>query len=59
MLNFKRLNLISTVNERFNADESSQDLAILYEITGFQGENPPDDPDFWSNYANYKVIMSD
>ena len=59
ILKYKRLELISTVNERFNADESSQDLAILYEITGYQGENPPDDPDFWSNYANYKVVMSD
>ena len=32
-----------------------KDLAILYEITGFQGE-VPEDGNFWSNYGNFKVI---
>ena len=41
----------SFVNEELEA----RDLAILYEITGYQGDNPPDDADFWANYANYKV----
>ena len=51
----KKLALIDQVNERFNAQENLKDLAILYEITGFQDE-VPDDGDFWSNYGNFKVI---
>ena len=30
----------------------ARDLAILYEMTGYQGDNPPDDAKFWANYAN-------
>lgn len=55
-LNFKKLALIEQVNEKFDAQENLNDLAILYEITGFQDELPADDIDFWSNYANFKVL---
>ena len=51
----KKLALIDQVNERFDAQDNLKDLAILYEITGFQGE-VPEDGDFWSNYGNFKVI---
>ena len=52
----KKLELIEKVNERFNAQENLKDLAILYEITGYQDNGPLDDDDFWSNYGNFKVL---
>ena len=57
-LNFnKKLELMQIVQDCFDGSEvlEPRDLAILYEITGYQGENPPDDSEFWANYANYKV----
>jgi len=33
------------------------DLAILYEVTGFQGDNLSD-PDFWANYSNFKDLAA-
>ena len=52
----KKLELIDKVNQRFNPKENLKDLAILYEITGYQDDGPLDDVDFWSNYGNYKVL---
>ena len=59
MLN-KKMQLIEAVQDCFGENEedleleAKEDLAILYEITGFQGDNPTNDADFWANYANYK-----
>ena len=51
----KKLALIETVKDRFDTEQNLQDLAILYEVTGFQGEIPEDkEEDFWANYANFK-----
>ena len=36
----KRQNLIETVEKHFDSEENLHDLAILYEITGFQGDAP-------------------
>ena len=34
-------------------------MAILYEITGYQGQIPEfENPDFWANYANFKNSSS-
>ena len=52
----KNLDLIEKVNQKFNSQENLKDLAILYEITGYQDMGPPDDEDFWSNYDNFKVL---
>ena len=47
-----QLNLIETVREiTFNEDAAN--LAIMYEVTGFQGEKEGDD-EFWANYESYK-----
>ena len=36
-------------------DRSLEDLAILYEITGFQADISQDlNEDFWANYAHFK-----
>ena len=52
----KKLQLMESIQDSFvNEELEARDLAILYEITGYQGDNPPDDADFWANYANYKV----
>ena len=52
----KKLQLMETIQDCFvNEELEARDLAILYEITGYQGENPHDDAEFWANYANYKV----
>ena len=37
MIKIKNLNLLSTVTEVFDSEENVMDLAILYEVTGFQG----------------------
>ena len=51
----KKLALAEDVNQRFDAEQNMQDLAILYEITGFQGKVPDSgEVDFWTNYANFK-----
>ena len=48
---------METIQDCFVSEElEARDLAILYEITGYQGDNPPDDTEFWANYANYKVL---
>ena len=52
----KKLTLIEKVNERFDAQENFNDLAILYEITGYQESGQTVNADFWSNYANLKVL---
>ena len=54
--NVKKLTLAQKIEDRFNPEDSSKDLAILYEITGFQGDVPPDDTEFWADYATYKVL---
>ena len=49
--------LLETVLERFNLNMESgdpADLAILYEVTGYQADSPLDDADFWADYANFK-----
>ena len=52
----KKLQLKETIEGCFADEElEARDLAILYEVTGYQGDNPPDDAEFWANYANYKV----
>ena len=59
MLESKKLTLIENVQERFDAERSLEDLAILYEITGFQGQIPGDfNADFWANYADFKDSSS-
>ena len=60
MLESKKQALIENVEQQFDAKESLEDLAILYEITGFQGQIPDDlkDADFWENYANFKNSSS-
>ena len=35
----KKLNLTETVKEFFNSGENLEDLAILYEVTGYQGDS--------------------
>lgn len=47
-----QLNLIETVRE-ITFNEDAPNLAILYEVTGFQGEKEGDD-EFWANYESYK-----
>ena len=54
MLRLKNLTLQETVIDQFDPQDSAMDLAILYEVTGYQGENPESDPNFWNNYANFK-----
>mmetsp|Transcript_33516 Transcript_33516/g.44164 ORF Transcript_33516/g.44164 Transcript_33516/m.44164 type:complete len:82 (+) Transcript_33516:1008-1253(+) len=46
------LNLMEMVREH-NFTENNVDLAILYEITGFQ-QDAGDDIDFWANYESYR-----
>ena len=36
-----------------NFKEDDANLAIMYEVTGFQGEKESDE-DFWANYESYK-----
>ena len=55
----KKFLLIENVRELFDSETNSKDLAILYEITGYQGDNPVGDDEFWANYANYKVLGAD
>ena len=40
MLETKKLTLIELVQQQFDVDRSLEDLAILYEITGFQAQIP-------------------
>lgn len=54
MLREKQLNLLETV-QNLNSWESPADLAILYEVTGFQIE-PVDDEEFWNNYEKYREV---
>ena len=55
ILETKKLALIESVQEQFDVDRSLEDLAILYEITGFQAQIHDDlNGDFWANYANFK-----
>ena len=56
MLDNRKEMLVQTVSEHFDSEINQNDLAILYEITGYQGENPPNEYDFWSNYANFKIL---
>ena len=55
----KKFQLMETVLEFFDSEDNPKDLAILYEITGYQGDNPVGDEEFWPNYANYKVLGAD
>ena len=48
--------LAQKVQEAFHPEENIKDLAILYELTGFQGDMPQDDQEFWADYASYKVL---
>ena len=48
--------LCEKVQEAFDPEQNTKDLAILYELTGFQGDLPPDDQEFWAEYATYKVL---
>ena len=55
MLETKKLTLIESVQQQFDVDRSLEDLAILYEITGFQAQISQDlNEDFWANYAHFK-----
>ena len=55
----KKMQLVQTAEEIFSTEVlEARDLAILYEITGYQADNPPDDTEFWANYANYKVLAA-
>ena len=47
------LNLMETVEDISFVQEPA-DLAILYEITGFQADNVSD-YQFWANYESYKL----
>ena len=47
-----QLNLIETVRE-ITFKEDAANFAIMYEVTGFQGEKEGDD-EFWANYESYK-----
>ena len=60
MLESKKQALIKNVEQQFDAKGSLKDLAILYEITGFQGQIPDDLNafDFWDNYADFKNSSS-
>ncbi len=42
------------MQENFTQQDQALDLAILFEVTGFQGESPDGDDEFWINYASYK-----
>lgn len=59
----KKEDLQANVLEHFDGDGNEAldrcDLAILYEITGFQDESPAGDEEFWVNYANYKTLALD
>ena len=46
------LNLMEQIRE-IPFVENATDLAIMYEITGYQGEKTGDD-DFWANYESYR-----
>ena len=59
LLQVKQEILLHSVQEQFGQESDPLDLAILYEITGFQGDSPEDDQDFWENYANYKDALTD
>ena len=48
--------LLLEIREKFDPVEIVADLCILYEVTGYQGDNPANDEDFWANYADYKVL---
>ena len=53
ILQNKKITLIDNVQEQFDALRNREDLAILYEITGFQGEIPYElNADFWDNYVD-------
>ena len=52
----KKLNLTETVKEFFDSGENLEDLAILYEVTGYQGDALQTNLDFWSNYSNFKTL---
>ena len=50
---------MQTTKDIFSTEElEARDLAILYEITGYQGDSPPDDSEFWVHYANFKVLAA-
>ena len=54
-IDIKRQKLIKKVQENFDSEENMHDLAILYEITGYQGEAPASQEDFWAYYTDLKV----
>ena len=58
MIEKRRADLITKCQEKFDAMENSNDLAILYEITGFQGDYASDKADFWSNYSHQKKVLA-
>ena len=57
--NTKKQKLVEKVLEQFDAEKNSSDLAILYEVTGFQGVNQDSRRElFWKNYASSSDVYS-
>ena len=48
LLTNEQVALLTEIVEKFRPDDSTADLSILYEVTGYQGENI--NFQFWENY---------
>ena len=50
--------MIKAIIQQFKPEEDVKDLCILYEVTGYRGENS-DDPNFWHNYTDFFELGED